>query len=180
MITTAASDPAARSCLRVSSPSMPGSHTSSRMHPYARLPSAFKHSSPLATASATKPSSSITARSVSRMPRSSSTISIESIYFRFSIADCRFTAPWAFPDLKRTSRQYTIGKWQLAIGNSSRGEFDKKLRAARMILLGADATAVLEYDLLHDRQPQTRAAVAPRKVWLKQTAKVFHFDSLPR
>src|SRR5690349_16533192 len=79
MITTAASEPAARSCFRVSRPSMPGSHTSSRMQPYARLPSALRQSSPLATASAAKPSSSITARSVSRMPRSSSTMSIESM-----------------------------------------------------------------------------------------------------
>src|ERR1044072_5128695 len=79
MITTAASDPAARSCLKVSSPSIPGSQTSSRMQPYARFPSAFRHSSPVATASASKPSSSITARSVSRMPRSSSTMRIESI-----------------------------------------------------------------------------------------------------
>src|SRR5689334_11162626 len=79
MITTADSEPAARSCLRVSRPSIPGSHTSSRMQPYARLPTALRQSSPLATASAAKPSSSITARSVSRIPRSSSTMSIESM-----------------------------------------------------------------------------------------------------
>ncbi len=48
-----------------------------------------------------------------------------------------------------------------------------------MILFRADATAVLENDLLHDRESQTRAAVAPRKVWLKQPSKVFRFDSLP-
>ena len=32
------------------------------------------------------------------------------------------------------------------------GEFDQKLRAARMVLFGADASAVLENDLLHDRE----------------------------
>src|SRR5688572_5321208 len=48
-----------------------------------------------------------------------------------------------------------------------------------MILFGANSTTVLEYDLLHDGQAQSRAAVAPRKVWLKQPPKVFRFDSLP-
>src|ERR1044072_687710 len=133
MITTAASEPAARSCFNVSSPSMPGSQTSSRMQPYARLPSALRQSSPLATASAAKPSSSMTARSVSRIPRSSSTMSIESM-----------------------NKQLSGG-----------GEFDQKSGAARVVLLGADAAAGFENNLLHDREPQTGAAVAPRKVWLK-------------
>src|SRR5689334_5968243 len=146
MITTADSEPAARSCLRVSRPSIPGSHTSSRMQPYARLPTALRQSSPLATASAAKPSSSITARSVSRMPRSSSTMSIESM------------------------------------SNRSGGgrEFDQKPGAARFVFLGANAAAVFDDYLLHDREAETGAAIAPREVWLKQPAKITRLDSLTR
>src|SRR5947208_12868950 len=78
MITTAASQFELRIWLKVSSPLIPGNHTSSRTQPYARCSIAFKHSSPEATASALKPSSRSTALKVSRIPRSSSTIRIDS------------------------------------------------------------------------------------------------------
>ena len=48
-----------------------------------------------------------------------------------------------------------------------------------MIALGANVTAVLHYYSLHDRESETRAAVASREVWLKQTAEVCRFDALP-
>src|SRR5260370_15016064 len=78
MITTAASQFDSRIWCKVSSPSIPGNQTSSNTHPYKRREIAFKQSSPLSTASVTKPSSRTTALSVSRMPRSSSTIRIDS------------------------------------------------------------------------------------------------------
>src|SRR5712691_8645067 len=79
MITTAASEPAARNRLSVSRPSMPGSQTSSSTQLKARFSRALRHSSPVATASTANPSSSITPRNVSRMPGSSSTMRIECI-----------------------------------------------------------------------------------------------------
>src|SRR5260370_238546 len=78
ILTTAASQFESRICRKVSRPSIPGNQTSSKTQPYTRRAIAFKHSSPLATAWAAKPSSRNTALSVSRMPRSSSTIRMES------------------------------------------------------------------------------------------------------
>src|SRR5260370_21436530 len=78
MITTAASQFDSRIWCKVSSPSIPGNQTSSNTHPYKRREIAFKQSSPLATASVSKPSSRTTALSVSPIPRSSSTIRIDS------------------------------------------------------------------------------------------------------
>src|SRR6185369_8713522 len=160
MITTAASDPASRSCFRVSRPSIPGSQTSSRMQPYARRPSALRHSSPVATASATKPSSSITARSVSRMPRSSSTMRIESITV-FNPQITRMYLP-------------LCNLWMALVCR----QFNHKLRAAWMVALGADVAAVLHYDSLHDREAETSATVTSRKIRLEQTAEIARLDSV--
>src|SRR6185503_10295257 len=150
-MTTAASDPAARNCFNVSRPSIPGSQTSSRMQPYARLPSAFRQSSPVATASATKPSSSITARSVSRMPRSSSTMRIESIYSH-----------------KKAQKLRKSGK------------IDYEFCTTRVVLFCADVTAVLQYNSLDDGQAETCAAVAPGEVRFEESSEIGGLDSLSR
>src|SRR6185369_4883340 len=151
MITTAASEPASRSCRNVSRPSIPGSQTSSRIQPYARRPSALRHSSPVATVSVTKPSSSITARSVSRMPRSSSTIRIESMdpVNRIYKID---------QDLHVNPEKSCKSCLKYRLPRRFSREFDHKTRAARVVSFGADVSTMLEYYSLHDREAETGAA----------------------
>jgi hypothetical protein len=51
-------------------------------------------------------------------------------------------------------------------------QFDHKSRPARMIRFGSDPAAVLEYDPLHDRQPQAGPGTARRKIRLKKSFEV--------
>src|SRR5947208_3838496 len=156
MITTAASQFELRIWLKVSSPLIPGNHTSSRTQPYARCSIAFKHSSPEATASALKPSSRSTALNVSRIPRSSSTIRIDS-----DIAGKVFDL-WSL----------VFGLWPLAFGfgllfltktedqrsKTTYRQLNHKPGSARSVRLGIDAATMLVNDPGHDCQAQPGAS----------------------
>src|SRR6266516_1419431 len=186
MITTAASDPAARNCFRVSSPSIPGNHTSRRTQPYARRSSAFRHSSPVATASAAKPSSSITPRNVSRMPRSSSTMRIESDMknqeagaggsrqktFVVLIMYCLLLSPRSCAAcllLLPPAPCLLLPPPALRV---NRRHLDYEPRAARIICFRANPAAMFQDDPLHDGQPQTCARTAGREIRLKESSKI--------
>src|SRR5438552_7537356 len=160
MITTAASQFELRIWLKVSSPLIPGNHTSSRTQPYARCSIAFKHSSPEATASALKPSSRSTALNVSRIPRSSSTIRIDS-----DIAGKVFDLwSWVFG-----LWPLVFGLWSLVFGllfltktedqrsKTTYRQLNHKPGSARSVRLGIDAAAMLVNDPGHDCQAQPRA-----------------------
>src|SRR5215212_1368306 len=86
------------------------------------------------------------------MPRSSSTMRIESIFSH-----------------KKAQQKLCCCR-----------QFNHKNRTARTVSFGADVTAVLRHYPLHNREAETGAAVTPRKIGFKQPAEIAWLDSLPR
>src|SRR6185503_2309346 len=59
-------------------------------------------------------------------------------------------------------------------------QLDDKSCTARIVSFGANLPAMFEYRSLHNRKPEAGAAIASRKIRLKQSTKISRVDSPPR
>src|SRR6266576_3265033 len=129
----------ARILCRVSSPSMPGSHTSSRTTSKACFSSRSRHASPLSASPVLKPSSSSTPRRESRMPDSSSTMRMLCMLG----GGC-------------------CGRFR------SERKFHDEAGANRLILFDPDGALMVFDDAAHDGQAQTGAALLGGEIRQKE------------
>src|SRR6202008_3671527 len=59
-------------------------------------------------------------------------------------------------------------------------QLNDKSCPTRIVSFGADLPAMFEYRSLHNREPEARAAIASRKIRLKQSTKIPRLDSTSR
>src|SRR6185503_3314592 len=112
------------------------------------------------------------------MPRSSSTIRIDSITSLWTLVFG--LGSWFFAFLPPAPAYYSssAAAYCLLPTIHCYGEFNHKSRSAGIVCFGADSSMMRQNDSLHDRQPQACSAAPGRKVWLKQSLEIGHTNSV--